>query len=148
MRILFPLKRKTNLSLAPARLKLWETKRVLCQCLQQDHEARLATSRWEGIDFTTDLGIYFAVTMDWRDANGCPGTVLCHEKTSALCMICYWFPRLIVIVLCSGLYHDTRIKIQLLLIIWHRVIQFNAIITFCSTFMFLTIIKWYKSMNK
>lgn len=75
VRIRFPLKRKTNLSLAPARLKLWETKRVLCQCLQQDHEARLATSRWERIDFTTHLGIYFAVTMDWRDANGCPGTV-------------------------------------------------------------------------
>ena len=147
VQIRFPLKRKTNLSLAPARLKLWETKRVLCQCLQQDHGARLATSRLEGIDFTTDLGIYFAVTMDWRDANGCPGTVLCHEKMSTLCMIRNWLPRLIAIILCSGLYHDTRTRIQVLLIIQHRVKQFDFVIALCRPFVFLTIVKWYKSMT-
>lgn len=56
VQISFPLKRKTNLNLAPAKLTLWETKQVLCQCLQQGHEARLATSQLEGMDFTTDLG--------------------------------------------------------------------------------------------
>ncbi len=65
------LHQKTNLSLAPARQTLCETKQVLCRCLQQGHEARLATSRLEGMDFTTDLGIYLTVSMEWRYANGC-----------------------------------------------------------------------------
>ena len=56
VQISYPLKRKTNLNLAPARLALWDTKQVLCECLQQGHEARLATSQLEGMDFATDLG--------------------------------------------------------------------------------------------
>lgn len=57
----FPLKKKTNLSFAPIRLTVWETKLVLCQRLQQGHEARLGTSRLEGMDFTTDF--YLIVTI-------------------------------------------------------------------------------------
>lgn len=54
-----------NLSFAP--LRLLETKQVLCQYLQQGHEAGRATSQLEGTDFTTD----FYLIVCWRNANEC-----------------------------------------------------------------------------
>lgn len=49
---------KTILSPAAAEQTLEKTKNGLCLCLQQDHEARLATFLWDETDFTTDFAFH------------------------------------------------------------------------------------------